>query len=385
MRGFIMIPILAFAFISGCENAATDPAATVEAKPAFAATRATTLSFRQVSVGANHTCGLTTDNRAYCWGWGGYGLLGDGSDAETARLRPVAVRGGLTFRQLSAGGLHTCGLTLDNRAYCWGYNVDGELGDGTTHHRTTPVPVAGSLRFVQIAAGGRHTCAVRKFFLFGVAFYRAYCWGDNFSGQLGNGTTTDRRTPGAVAGGLNFIQVSAGSDHTCALVAGTYKADCWGGDGGVVHRRLTPGAVAIAGAFTRISSGATTHGTCGLIKNRGYCWYFSLQPVAVASGLSLREIGMGSAHSCGVITVLNQAYCWGRNSSGGLGDGTTTDRLTPVAVVGDLHFTGLSVGPSNTCGVTTALKAYCWGANQNAQLGDGTTTNRLTPVAVAGP
>jgi alpha-tubulin suppressor-like RCC1 family protein len=105
------------------------------------ATASTALSFRQVSAGSIHTCGVTTDNRAHCWGSNWPGQVGDGTMVR--RLAPVAVVGGHQFRQVDAGGGHTCGVTTDDRAYCWGYNGNGRLGDGTTVTRLVPVPVVG--------------------------------------------------------------------------------------------------------------------------------------------------------------------------------------------------------------------------------------------------
>jgi alpha-tubulin suppressor-like RCC1 family protein len=159
------------------------------------------LSFRQVSAGAYHTCGVTTDDRAYCWGSNFSGELGDGTNSgpescsnQPCSTRPVPVLGGLLFRQIDAGVAHTCAVTAtDDRAYCWGINFSGELGDGTTTRHFTPVAVAGTRRFDHVNAGLYHTCGVT---LAG----RGFCRGANAVGQLGDGTTTDRSTPTAVAG-----------------------------------------------------------------------------------------------------------------------------------------------------------------------------------------
>jgi alpha-tubulin suppressor-like RCC1 family protein len=202
---------------------------TAEADPAAAAV----LSFRQISAGNDHTCGVTTGDQAYCWGDNGFstfgGQLGDGTTIR--RLKPVAVLGGLSFRQVSAGVTHTCAVTTDNRAYCWGRNDYGQLGDGTTESRLTPVPVAGgrrrysligvghdgcgvtlagaiycwnsesiarvasgTLRFLRVSVSGigAHRCAV-------AVDNQAYCWGSNSDGQLGNGSTNPSTTPVAVA------------------------------------------------------------------------------------------------------------------------------------------------------------------------------------------
>jgi alpha-tubulin suppressor-like RCC1 family protein len=135
---------------------------------------------------------VTTSNAAYCWGANRYGQVGDGTSGYAARrLRPVAVLGGLQFSAVNPGGGHTCGVTTDDRAYCWGYNVFGQLGDGTNTKRTTPVAVAGGLKFAGVSTGYFHTCGV-------TTGDRAYCWGYNGSGRFGDGTTNDSSTPVAV-------------------------------------------------------------------------------------------------------------------------------------------------------------------------------------------
>ncbi len=110
----------------------------------------------------------------------------------------MRVLGGLSWRQLTGGGAHTCGITTNDRAYCWGDNGHGQLGDGTLSRRPLPVRVAGGLRFGQIEAGAVNTCAV-------TTADRAYCWGNNLFGQLGDGRSIALRgTPGAVAGTRRF-------------------------------------------------------------------------------------------------------------------------------------------------------------------------------------
>ena len=204
------------------------------------------LSFSSMSVGGmggalgflegQHTCGVTTSGSAYCWGYNGYGRLGDGT--ATNRLKPVKVSGGLTFASISAGANHTCGVTSTNRAYCWGDGYFGQGGDGTGFSHSTPTLVAGGLSFASVSAGGNQTCGL-------TTNGRAYCWGSNVYGQLGDGTTTQRRTPVAVSGGRTFVGISTGGYHTCAIAAGGV-AYCWGHNGqgrlgdGTTIDRYTP-------------------------------------------------------------------------------------------------------------------------------------------------
>jgi alpha-tubulin suppressor-like RCC1 family protein len=388
-----LAPVLAPALLVaalGCREEATSPSAP-EPGPALDITPAQVLSFRQVSAGGFHTCGVTTGDQAYCWGRGTEGQLGDGT--TTNRLTPVPVAGGLRFRQVRAGGdAHTCGLSLDNQAYCWGGNTFGRLGDGTTTNRLTPVPISGGLSFRQVDAGVFHTCGV-------TIENVAYCWG---GGILGDRARTGSLTPVAVAGAHRFRQVSAGSTHTCGLNL-LDRALCWGdntfgklGDGTTALRRQGPVRVVGGLQFGQLSAGGQH--TCGVTTaDRVFCWGGNeagqlgdgtttspLTPVAVAGGRRFLRVSTGGDHTCAV-NPLDVAFCWGENSRGQLGDNTTTPRLTPIRVVGGLRFREVSAGSFHTCGVTTGDRAYCWGSNNFfGQLGDGTLKNRRRPTAVVG-
>jgi hypothetical protein len=148
------------------------------------------LTFTSVVPGRTHTCGVTTSDEAYCWGFGTLGELGTGSNGANV---PEPVAGGLSFAAVTTGTYHTCGVTVGGDAYCWGYNGYGQLGDGSRNDRAAPVLVAGGLKFESVSAGGFNTCGVT---LGG----EAYCWGYNGYGALGNGTTTpDSPVPVAVS------------------------------------------------------------------------------------------------------------------------------------------------------------------------------------------
>ena len=383
MRNFgrTLAPVLAAGLLVtalGCREDTTSPTEP-EATPALA-TASTPLSFLSVSAGGFHTCGIAVDNRAYCWGNNDDGQLGDGT--TTDRSRPVAVARGLQFVQVSASESHTCGVTTGSLVYCWGKGADGRLGTGFIGNRLKPAPVSGARHFRQVNAGGAYSCAVTP-------ENRAYCWGDNTWGQLGDGTTTDRLTPVPVAGGLSFRRVIAGSAHTCGVTTGN-KGFCWGnnypggqlGDG-TTTQRLKPVAVAGGLSFRYVLAGGVH--SCGLTTaDQAYCWGFNevgqlgdgtttrrLTPVAVSGGRSFDQVVPGSvSHTCAV-TTGHRAFCWGDNFAGALGDGTTTDRHVPVVVSGGLLFSGVSPGDYHTCGVTTGGRAYCWGHDGQGQLGDG--------------
>jgi alpha-tubulin suppressor-like RCC1 family protein len=153
------------------------------------------LSFRQVSASINHTCGVTTGDVAYCWGSNFRRELGDGSDWPR-KLRPAAVLGGRRFSSVIAGAGFSCGVGTNQRAYCWGDNGFGRLGTGDGTNHPTPAAVQGDRQFVGLDAGTFHTCAVTP-------TNRAFCWGYNQYGQLGDGNGGDgvtSPTPVPVAG-----------------------------------------------------------------------------------------------------------------------------------------------------------------------------------------
>jgi alpha-tubulin suppressor-like RCC1 family protein len=390
LRSFLLLVALA-----SCNETTTEPGTSPVAAPSFSTTATTALAFYQVSGGQGHTCAITTDNRAYCWGENMTGQLGDGT--TTSHLKPVAVLGGLRFQQISAGVLGTCGITLDYRAYCWGFNNSGQIGDGSLTQRLAPVPVASGRRFRQVDLNGYHTCAVS---------YpdpgQALCWGANYAGQLGDGTKTNRTRPTVVVGALVMRQVTAGAHSSCGVTTSNL-AYCWGsntegelGDSSNTRQRSVPSRVAGGHQFLRLDAG-DVHVCAVAIGDRAFCWgngrsgqigngraYLSFWPRAVAGGLYFTRVTGGGSHTCGE-TRGNQAYCWGHNSDGDLGDGTTTQRLTPVLVAGGHTFKQVSAGGFHSCGKTDTSALYCWGWNALGQIGDGTKINRLKPVRIAGP
>jgi alpha-tubulin suppressor-like RCC1 family protein len=402
----VLAPALAIGSLA-CREEAISPSAP-ESGTALEMAQAAPLSFRQVSPGGIHTCGVTTDDRAYCWGFNGEGELGNGSDTgpdscfdRPCSTRPVAVVGGLRFRQVSAGGgEHTCGVTNANRAFCWGRNHHGQLGNGAFRDRSRPVAVAGGLRWRLVSAGGDHTCGV-------TLDDRAYCWGRNDQGRLGDGTGIDRTAPTAVTGGLRFLQVSAGADHSCGVTTAN-RTYCWGnnffgqlGEGRTVFESPTPLAIASGRRFRRVSTSRRFESafTCAVTTDdRAFCWgngrfgqigdgktFRRFTPRAVIGGHHFLEVVAGGDHTCGV-TTANKAFCWGINSSGQLGDGIT-EILTaePSPVADGRAVRQARAGGSHSCGVTLNNRAFCWGSNFNGALGDGTTTDRSTPVLVAPP
>lgn len=304
------------------------------------------VTYLALSAGSRHSCGLALGGVAYCWGYNGDGQLGNGAEPGGsgpvfALPQPSGATGNLTFQELLAGRFHSCAITLAGVGYCWGNNIDGRLGLAGT--AIEPKQISGGMTFAAIAPGNLHTCGLD---LAG----RAFCWGANVDGQVGDASNTGRPAPVQVSGGMLYSEISAGGLHSCAIDAGG-SGWCWGNNGA---GQLGDGSLTSANA-----------------------------PVPVSGGLSMIAISAGFQHSC----ALNQAgaaFCWGNNASGQLGDATTANKTGATLVSGGQTFTSISAGLAHTCAVTGAGALYCWGNNAKGQLGDGGTNNKNVPTLVLG-
>jgi RHS repeat-associated protein len=298
-----------------------------------------------VSVGQEFACGVVS-SAASCWGRGSFGSLGNGSTQY--KNVPTGVTGlSSGVSALSAGSYHACAV-VSGAAKCWGDNTDGVLGDGTTTRRLAPVQVSGLTTGVTaISLGVNFSCAVVSG---GVK-----CWGNGTYGALGNGGTTASSTPVQVTGLTANVTAlgpsSSDSVSMCAIQSGAVK--CWGGN-----------------FWGQLGDGTTTN---------------ALTPVGV-SGLSsgVSKIVIGQTSGC-VLMSDASVKCWGYGGIGGLGTGGTFDSPTPITVSALGNSTvALGVASNVGCAVDTSGTARCWGSNSNGNLGDGTTTNRLSPTGVLG-
>ena len=286
------------------------------------------------------SCAVRTGGAAVCWGNNGQGQLGTGATSP-----PVShfgdVLGLRNARQVTIGDVHACAATTADTAVCWGLNLDGRLGDGTTTARLSPVAVVGLTSVARVEAGAFHTCALRR-------DGTVACWGFGTMGRLGNGSTADQTRPVAMTGVTGATAVACAGRATCVL-----RGD---------------GTVACTGGNERgeLGDGGTANRTT----------------VAAVPGLTeVVRLAAGASHLCAVRRD-GSVWCWGRNDDGQLGDGTTTERRVPTRVPGLADVVEVDAGAAHTCALRAGGRIVCWGANAEGQLGDGTTTRRATPTAV---
>ena len=327
-----------------------------------------------ISSGREHTCAVTESGNVKCWGKGSYGRLGNGGTADS--LTPVDVHTSSSnsaalsgIVAISSGGFHTCALTTGGNIKCWGYGRRGRLGNGGTADSSTPVDVhtsssdsAALSDITAISSGREHTCALTE-------SGNVKCWGNGYHGRLGNGGTARSSTPVDVhtsssdsAALSDIARISSGSEHTCALTtSGNVK--CWG-----------------RGRYGRLGHGGTSNSSTPVDVQTG--------PSDSAALSDIARISSGSEHTCALTTGSN-VKCWGRGSSGQLGHGGTNSGLTPV----DVHasstdsaaldsISGIDSGGEHTCALTTGNKIKCWGKGSSGQLGNGGTAGSSTPVDV---
>jgi alpha-tubulin suppressor-like RCC1 family protein len=339
-----------------------------------------------VSVGVGHACVTSGDGRAWCWGDNAGAQLGAVPDSESV-VRPVRVESETPFVSVGAGGAHSCALSRDGAAWCWGANPSGQLGDGTARGRSRPLAVSVPARFTQVAVGISHSCALD-------ATGAAWCWGANQVGQLGDGSTRDASRPVRVAGDARYRALGVGGASTCGLASGG-AVWCWGasavgrGEGSTSLRTTTPARVAELRDIASLSVG--THLTCavgtdhtvwcagdnssGQLANGRSDDMMSEHPEPVAvtfpAGVTIAEVAAGEGHAC-ALDSDGRAWCWGRGASGEIGDTTSLGRCAlgtglipcakhPVAVTDDYRFRAISTGTSESCGITRDERVVCWG------------------------
>ena len=343
---------------------------------------------RAVAAGRFHTCALLDDATVRCWGFGGDGRLGLGNTASVGvsqtpgSVGPVDLGAGRTATAISAGSAHTCALLDDGSVRCWGAGFDGRLGygdadsigDDETPAAPGPVRLGVGRTAAAISAGGAHTCAL-------LDDGSVRCWGYGANGRLGYGnqtnlgdtatTTPDRAGPVDLGG--TAVAISAGTDHTCAVLDdGSVR--CWG-----------------AGFDGRLGYGDTANVGDG--ESPG-----SVGPVDLGTGRTARAISAGGEHTCAVLDDAS-VRCWGAGVFGQLGyaSAASVGDIQSPAVAGPVDLgpgrgaTAIVAGDLHTCALLDDTGVRCWGAGATGRLGycsertigDDETPGTVGPVALA--
>lgn len=379
-------------------------------------------TFKKIAGGTTHTCAMGVSGETYCWGSGNAGKRGDGTfntvNRPQLKVDTSAISNFTGFKEMSAGGTITCAVTTDGKGYCWGYNADGELGDGSNTNSYIPklvntTGIIGFTGFKKIYAGPNNSsCALST-------DGEAYCWGLGTLGQLGNGINANSNIPvkvdrSALTGQSKFKDIAVGNTHACALSIDA-QVYCWGqagqgrlGNGTTTPDRNKPVLVVTSGisnfkGFTQLALG-NGH-SCALEQSgRVFCWGLgtssqlgnganvnSTLPVMVDTSLLANFSGFKSIRSlqhstCG-LSVEGNLFCWGVNTYSQLGDGGTVNQNRPVIVnvsvlAGSLSYADLSLGGGHSCGLSTNGNIDCWGQNNSGQLGLGNNSNIEWPSRV---
>jgi rubredoxin len=299
-------------------------------------------NWQQVSTSLFHSAAIKTDGTLWCWGDNYFGQLGN--NTITHRSSPVqTVAAGTNWKQVAGGEVHSAAIKTDGTLWCWGYNYYGQLGNNTRTHRSSPVQtVAAGTNWKQVSAGRNYTAAVKT-------DGTLWCWGENYQGQLGDGTDICKSSPiQTLAGGTNWKQVSCGGFHTAAI--------------------KTDGTLWLWGYNIR-----------GQLGTNSTSYYFS--PVqTISGGTNWKQVSCGATHTAAIKTD-GTLWLWGTNSSGQLGDDTTTHKSSPVqTIAGGTDWKQVGCGASHTAAIKTDGTLWCWGNNSYGQLGDGTQTHKSSPI-----
>ena len=305
-----------------------------------------------ISAGDDHACALSASGLLRCFGDNSFGQLGLGETPSNSAspVAPVGL-GATSFASVGSGNGHTCAAPLSGGVVCWGSNLNTQLGDGTVVTTKTPLVVPNlNGQFVQAAAGNRHSCAV-------LADGSVVCWGQNNSGESGNGIFSTTAAPGNVQGlATSVTKISTFSRHTCAVL-GNGGVQCWG---------------------------LNAQGQLGLGGNNFNPSSSAISPNNLRPGISIVDVAPGADHTC-VLYVDGVVQCVGQNDVGQMGIGSLSNQQMVFASVPLPGVNAIAAGDDFTCAVVNNRSGVsCWGKGLNGQLGNGANSNSSSPVSVQG-
>ncbi|MDR0441863.1 MAG: hypothetical protein LBH44_00480 [Treponema sp.] len=350
---------------------------------------------KTISAASTHSIAVKTNGELWAWGGNGNGNLGDGT--TTNRLSPVRIGNATDWEAVSAGSVYSLALKTNGELWAWGRNERGQIGDGTIDQRTSPVQIGTETNWASVSGGTYHSLALKK-------DGSLWAWGENTNGQLGDGTTNDSYSPVRIGSDTDWESVSGGQTNTLALKEnGSLWA--WGantsgqlGDGtsGTANNKTTPLRIGSDTDWTSVSVG-TSHTLA--LKENGSLWAWGANtsgqlgdgtsgsvnnkasPVQIGTGWA--SVTAGNTHTLAIKTD-GSLLAWGGNNFGCLGDGTTTNRASPVRIGTDTDWASVHCAGGLTIALKTNGELWAWGRNESGQIGDGTTSDRYSPVRVGG-
>lgn len=342
---------------------------------------------KQIAAGGHHTCALMADSTVRCWGAGNASQLGQGRSGDSSVAIPVP--GVTDIAQIALGYEFTCVRSNTGSASCWGANPRGALGNGGTAIEVSPKPVSlGSVvRLGDFTMGHWSSCAIH-------GAGSLSCWGDASRGQLGEGTVdmNAHATPLPVSL-TNVERLALGYFHVCASHGGG-AVSCWGSNGwgetgnGAFGATPEPTPQTVTGVTTAIQLAAGQQWSCALLADHTLtCWgdnrngqlgddstNFHPDATPVPNFDHVVQVAAGRKHACAVRDD-GTLYCWGRNDEGQLGDKTHTERHVPTLVPNLTGVRQVALGDLHTCALLDSGAVRCFGSNSDGQLGDGTTSD----------
>lgn len=303
-----------------------------------------------LSLGVAHGCAVLRQGTVHCWGANTYGQLGDGS-TRSVLAGTVRVTGISDAVAVSCGARHTCVVHAAGAMSCWGDNSDGQLGDGSLWMRGDPVAVSGIRGATEVSVGNRHSCALAE--------GEVWCWGNNERGVLGTGDIDSSVRPVEIAGLGVVDALGSGVGFACARVGESVW--CWGDNGGGVRGTPPTEPASLRATALPLRVGAET--------------------------VAVRELAVGAVHGC-VRDTGGRGYCWGSNTEGQVGVGMRSDWEPLRELVlpdGRRNFKLIVTAPgaSHTCALDENWALYCWGRNNSGELGEGTRQTRWSPTLVS--
>lgn len=344
------------------------------------------------AIGDGSTCHIGSAGELQCCGFNYLKVLGNDT-AELSKPNPVSIDQGTLYSKISKSNATTCAITQSGVLKCWGWNTEGQIGDGTVDHKSHPTIIDAGSTYSSVSAGREHSCAI-------TTLGTLKCWGSNQSGKIGDGTigrtTTSgstiefRKTPVVIDPTVSYKSVFAGWQTTCGITKDAVLK-CWGNLEGGSEVISTPRVIDPGVTYQQIALSEWT--LCG-ITSAGVlkCWGDNLNgrvgngsggsnspssnwkimsPTIIDTGVTYKDISGNSTNMCGV-TSTGILKCWGRNSYATLGDGTTTIKDSPTVVDSNVTYASVKTNSVHSCGLTASGKLKCWGTNYYGQFCNGT-------------